>query len=699
MSRLLALAAGLTVLTATVRADDSIAPETLDAVKKATVFVRIEGDGWSASGSGFVVHADPTAVLIATNQHVVSVPPSVGAAPGAKPSRIRVVFDAGLPTERSYAAAVAASDAERDLAVLRVAGVKDAPPPIAYTQPPKLTETTAVYSFGFPFGKALSTAKGSPAVTVGKASISSLRNGPDGELAVVQIDGNLNPGNSGGPVVDGKGRLVGVAVATIRDGPGIGLVIPAAELVRTMQGRPGKLRLTAKKAGDALAVHVETDVIDPTNVVRGATLNFVVVAPKGKKPTADALDKCPGCTTIESKIEHGIAKADFPAPASGEVLVQIRLARDGASPISTTVKSFSLDPPADYTGAPPAGWKEYSPRDHTFVMWVPERPQRQGDSEKTSILNGQRLRINTMTGRTTHSLSYQAESIVLPTTFIPVPRKDLYELFRGAIVSEVKGRLTEAKDAQTGTLKGYEYLIEAGANTTRVRMYITGARVFVVLVMGPADQVTTAEAETILSSFRLPKAPVAAAPTETPGETTPPTVPQRPTAPAKTARQGKDPTIFGGAFDPQFKDQAPEDGLLVGFAIGLGKFINTDMIRAVQPIYRVNGQDLAGKQYGTQVSNSVTIKAKEGYAVGAVTVKHGLMFDGMSVTFMKVTDGKLDPSDAYESQWVGDDGKKRPTKLGGDGTPVIGIVGKSSPKDMTGMGLLFKGQEGFEPKK
>jgi len=60
-------------------------------------------------------------------------------------------------------------------------------------------------------------------------------------------------------------------------------------------------------------------------------------------------------------------------------------------------------------------------------------------------------------------------------------------------------------------------------------------------------------------------------------------------------------------------------------------------------------------------------------------------------------DGKLDPADAYESEWVGYDGNKQPTRLGGDGTPVIGIVGKASERELNGLGLLFKGQEGFNP--
>ena len=107
-------------------------------------------------------------------------------------------------------------DPELDLAVLKVSGVKEMPEPIDYSHEPKLTETMPVYTFGFPFGEVLATGKAGPAITVGKGSISSLRLDDKGNLALVQIDGALNPGNSGGPVVDTQGHLVGVAAATIR---------------------------------------------------------------------------------------------------------------------------------------------------------------------------------------------------------------------------------------------------------------------------------------------------------------------------------------------------------------------------------------------------------------------------------------------------------------------------------------------------
>src|SRR5262249_44599517 len=90
--------------------------------------------------------------------------------------------------------------------------------------------------FGFPFGNALALNKGNPAVTVGKGSVSSIRLNDRGDVALVQIDGDLNPGNSGGPVVDEKGRLVGVAVAQIRE-TRIGFAIPHAELTNMLGGR------------------------------------------------------------------------------------------------------------------------------------------------------------------------------------------------------------------------------------------------------------------------------------------------------------------------------------------------------------------------------------------------------------------------------------------------------------------------------
>src|SRR5262249_13879510 len=226
----------LTWLASTVLAGDAIEPKTLAAIKQATVFVKVEVKGLSgsASGSGFVVKVEGNSALIATNHHVIEPkvkievqPPGPkgkpkGSPPSLTPNTIvttvkdtilTVVFDSGTKAERSAAADVVAVDPQNDLAILRVHNVVNPPQPIDMAKPPKLAETMPVYSFGFPFGKALATSSGYPAITVGKAAISSLREDDDGAMAVVQLDGNLNPGNSGGPVVNAHGELVGVAVA------------------------------------------------------------------------------------------------------------------------------------------------------------------------------------------------------------------------------------------------------------------------------------------------------------------------------------------------------------------------------------------------------------------------------------------------------------------------------------------------------
>ena len=182
---------------------------------------------------------------------------------------VTVVFHSGTPREKSASAEVLAADFQRDLAVLEGQWRPGVARALAITRPPQLVETLPVYILGFPFGEVLSTSKGSPAITVGKGLISSLRMGDDGELAIVQIDGSLNPGNSGGPVVDSQGRLIGVAVATIRGGNGVGMAIPGAELTRVLQGRIGSIRLyTSQDNESGVTVHVEVGLVDPFHKIQ-----------------------------------------------------------------------------------------------------------------------------------------------------------------------------------------------------------------------------------------------------------------------------------------------------------------------------------------------------------------------------------------------------------------------------------------------
>jgi S1-C subfamily serine protease len=205
LSRCVALAAvlALTALPAAGRGDDGIPVKKLVELKAATVFIKVEADKYRASGSGFLVHADGETGYVATNEHVVSLPAKVG---GKR--TVTLVFHSDSEAEKSVPAEVVAADKEIDLAVLKVTGFKGLPKPLAAGENPKLVETMTVYAFGFPFGQALSVGKGrNPAITIGKGSVSSLRYNDKRELVGVQIDGDLNPGNSGGPVVDALEKI------------------------------------------------------------------------------------------------------------------------------------------------------------------------------------------------------------------------------------------------------------------------------------------------------------------------------------------------------------------------------------------------------------------------------------------------------------------------------------------------------------
>ena len=559
-----------------------------------------------------------------------------------------------------------------------------------------------VYTFGFPFGTALSITDGNPAVTVGRATVSSLRNSPDGELAVIQIDGNLNPGNSGGPVVDAKGGLVGVAVATVRNGQGIGFAVPAAELAKLMRGRVGRVSVAPRKEADGTAtVRIEAELIDPAERLASAVAHYLVLSPGTKRPDTTALDKHPGSKTVGLTVGKGTAAAEFKLPAAeGEILVQVAAGAAGQAGETAPVRAFSLvagPSAAALAGPPPAGWKEYTPADRAFVMWVPEKPAKQADEERELVVGGQTLRLRTLVGTTAVGLAYEAQSAALPAPFAAVPKAEVYDLFRGAVAAELGGRVRDTRDVTAGPLTGFEYVIAARTATARVRVFVSGPRVYLVLVRGTAAQVAGAEAETILGAFRLP---AEGATRPTPAASAPKAAGS---AAAAAGPKAKTPTVvggngplFGGA--PFVKDVAPAGGLLVGFEVGTAPAFGREMTRSVRPIYRVGEGETLGEQRGTQLQKVVTIKAKPGYAVGAIAVMHGLGFDGISVTFMRVKGDRLDPTDRYDSEYVGSDEKKPLTRLGGDGTPVVGIVGKTNARDLTGMGLLLKGQEGFTPK-
>ncbi len=184
--------------------------DVVDRGRRATALVEVTGTRGEGSGSAFCIDK---AGLFITNAHVVEAA-----------AQVRLVVDIGLKTQRGLRAKVLRSDDEFDLALLKV----DADlglTPLELGKGDTLTLTDPVTAFGFPFGQLTAvTVAAAPDITVIRSRVTSLRM-EDGKLRFVQFDGQLNPGNSGGPVLDDAARVVGVAVATIR-GAAINLAVP-----------------------------------------------------------------------------------------------------------------------------------------------------------------------------------------------------------------------------------------------------------------------------------------------------------------------------------------------------------------------------------------------------------------------------------------------------------------------------------------
>ncbi len=209
---------------------NQIDPADVKRVKQATVYLRVTMPGGQiAEGSGFFV-AQPG--IIVTNAHVLGMLSSSS----RPPNQVDVVVHSGDTAEFKLAGNVLGVDRESDLAVIRVPVDGKLPQPLASQDDRALVETQGVYIFGFPFG-----AKLGRDITVSQSNVSSLRK-KAGVLDQIQVNGGMHPGNSGGPVVNSLGNLVGVSVAGIT-GTQINFAIPVEKVNALMSGRIDETKL------------------------------------------------------------------------------------------------------------------------------------------------------------------------------------------------------------------------------------------------------------------------------------------------------------------------------------------------------------------------------------------------------------------------------------------------------------------------
>jgi S1-C subfamily serine protease len=222
MKRFLAALAVLTVLAPKAYSHH----RTIRAVKRAlpsTVSIVVttpNTKGWYI-GSGVIIRSDG---LIVTNAHIVD-----------QGTRYKIRLSNG----KTYRAKLVGFDRSRDVGLLKIKSRRKFPVArLGRSRTLALGQDLIV--IGNPYGMSHSVSKGIVSALNRKIYISGMM-----YKNLIQTDAPLNPGNSGGPVIDLKGKVIAIAMAIHRFANSIGFAIPidiVKRVVKRILKNPRKYR-------------------------------------------------------------------------------------------------------------------------------------------------------------------------------------------------------------------------------------------------------------------------------------------------------------------------------------------------------------------------------------------------------------------------------------------------------------------------
>lgn len=178
--------------------------DVIEGVHRSLVHVH---NGKRGNGAGTIWHPQG---LIVTNAHVA----------GRGPLKVR------LPDGRTLPAQILARDPDRDLAALRVEA--DDLPSVQLGDSQRLRPGEWVMAVGHPWGVPGAATAG---VVIGVGAEWPEMPSTGRDWVVVSL--HMRPGHSGGPLVDVRGRLVGIN--TMINGPDVGVAIPAHVVVEFLR--------------------------------------------------------------------------------------------------------------------------------------------------------------------------------------------------------------------------------------------------------------------------------------------------------------------------------------------------------------------------------------------------------------------------------------------------------------------------------
>jgi putative serine protease PepD len=244
--------------------------------KQSVVDIVAATPGGRAEGSGLVIDKQGD---IVTNQHVVA---------GA------TTLQARFADGTRATAKVVGQDASSDIAVIRVSGVDSSKlQPLTFGDSSKAQVGSGVIAIGSPYGLAGSVTVG--VISALDRSIQAPNHATIG--GALQTDAPINHGNSGGPLLDSSGRVIGVnsqIESNSGDNSGVGFAIPSNTVRRVVRdilgGNQVQHAFLGVQLGDASGGGAQVGTVTPGSPAASAGLqqSDVVKAVDGQAVTNSA---------------------------------------------------------------------------------------------------------------------------------------------------------------------------------------------------------------------------------------------------------------------------------------------------------------------------------------------------------------------------------------------------------------------------
>lgn len=278
-------------------------------------------------GTGFFIGSPgENPQYIITNCHVVEEFILAGKALGG--GQLHVLFDKDDEAE----AYLVDYDAEKDVAVLRLAEATDKRVPLLLKEPSEDGLGSEAYAVGYPLAADItvqavnSFSQKDATVTTGSISRFLTESGTGRKL--IQTDASLSGGNSGGPLIDGSGAVIGVNTAGSNLDQNLFYAVSVSEVLPLLQKNSIPYALAEEKAeGGIPALYIGIAAAALLLII----IVIVVLLSRKKKPAQPA----PAAQASPARDKAGTPMLRSMAPQHGGMVVQlhgspVQLGRDAA---------------------------------------------------------------------------------------------------------------------------------------------------------------------------------------------------------------------------------------------------------------------------------------------------------------------------------------------------------------------------------